>query len=272
MFNGSGCSGPWQLRRRARMRLLGDCSGAMASEGDAGGVLMAAFSSQPQPLLPPALTPPPTPSHPSHPPMGASPISTSILPNASFLETCPFLEWSVRMFRGQIVVKTRGLCVPSGACFSLRVSFFFRVYGEGAYEPGGRCPPGPPRHCVEPFPCRGLPPAGSFCPCGRLCPLVISSSPLVITRTRRCRGDARTTSGVVRRTFRLGASSDWRTWRPRAHTTSLLTRYSTAFAHVLSLQKRSKNATSTTKSSFPHCVCILWLSLFFFLIKVAPNL
>jgi hypothetical protein len=103
--------------------------------------------------------------------------------------------------------------VPASLCGCL----FFRVSGEGAYEPGGRCPPGPPRHCVEPFPCRGLPPAGSFCPCGRLCPLVISSSPLVITRTRRCRGDARTTSGVMRRTFTLGASSDWRTWRPRAH-------------------------------------------------------
>jgi hypothetical protein len=35
--------------------------------------------------------------------------------------------------------------------------------------------------------------------------------------TRRCRGGARTTSGVVRRTFALGASSFWRTWRPHAH-------------------------------------------------------
>ena len=31
------------------------------------------------------------------------------------------------------------------------------------------------------------------------------------------RGGARTTSGVVRRTFALGASSFWRTWRPHAH-------------------------------------------------------
>ena len=38
-----------------------------------------------------------------------------------------------------------------------------------------------------------------------------------LRRTRRCRGGARTTSGVVRRTFALGASSFWRTWRPHAH-------------------------------------------------------
>ena len=37
-----------------------------------------------------------------------------------------------------------------------------------------------------------------------------------LRRTRRCRGGARTTSGVVRRTVALGESSFWRTWRPHA--------------------------------------------------------
>ena len=67
-----------------------------------------------------------------------------------------------------------------------------------------------------------------------------------LRRTRRCRRGAHTTSGVVRRTFTLGASSFWRTWRPRAHTTSLLTRYSTA-CPCAQFSEASPKVTSPTK-------------------------
>ena len=86
MFNGSGCSvgrGSYAAERE------GDCSATAPARWRAKATLavcvVAAFSSQPQPLLPPTLppTPSPPPPTPPNPPMGASPISTSILPNAS---------------------------------------------------------------------------------------------------------------------------------------------------------------------------------------------
>ena len=64
--------GPWQLRRRARRRLLGDCSGAKASEGDDGGVCIGR-PFLPAPTLPPTRppTPPPTPPPPLPTPNGS---------------------------------------------------------------------------------------------------------------------------------------------------------------------------------------------------------
>jgi hypothetical protein len=88
-----------------------------------------------------------------------------------------------------------------------------------------------------------------------------------LRRTRRCRGGARTTSGVVRRTFALGASSFWRTWRPHAHHFS-----ADSLFHGLPMcsvfREANQKATSTTKSSFPHCILIsLALASFFFALE-----
>ena len=47
--------------------------------------------------------------------------------------------------------------------------------------------------------------------------VLLAPPPTPAADEERCRGGARTTSGVVRRTFALGASSFWRTWRPHAH-------------------------------------------------------
>jgi hypothetical protein len=73
---------------------------------------------------------------------------------------------------------------------------------------------------------------------------------------------ARTTSGVVRRTFALGVlRAPSGAHGGRMPTTSLLTRYSTA-CPCAQFSKANQKATSTTKSSFPHC--ILCQSLFSF--------
>jgi hypothetical protein len=73
---------------------------------------------------------------------------------------------------------------------------------------------------------------------------------------------ARTTSGVVRRTFALGVLRvPSGAHGGRMPTTSLLTRYSTA-CPCAQFSKANQKATSTTKSSFPHC--ILCQSLFSF--------
>jgi hypothetical protein len=85
MFNGSGCSvgrGSYAGERE------GDCSATAPARRRAKATMavcvLVALSSQPQPFLPSALPPPLPPlPHPSQPPMGASPISTSVLPNAS---------------------------------------------------------------------------------------------------------------------------------------------------------------------------------------------
>jgi hypothetical protein len=69
-------------------------------------------------------------------------------------------------------------------------------------------------------------------------------------------------SGVVRRTFALGASSFWRTWRPHAHHFSADSLFHVRLAHVLiSFQKPTKKrhiphklGARTKSSHFPHCI------------------
>jgi len=105
----------------------------------------------------------------------------------------------------------------------------------GATPPSQR-PRGPPR-------CRRTShDACSAALCNRARPLARATP---AADEERCRGGARTTSGVVRRTFALGASSFWRKWRPHAHHFS-----ADSLFHGLpmcSVFRSNQKATSTTK-------------------------